>query len=131
MNALRASWGMSAIVWLGFLVLACVALKTPAIIVVAIFALMPDIALIGGFAEKGRLKPERVRLYNTLHTMTYPIALLIIGVIIFALTGWITGGFWPLMLAGAAWFVHIAADRALGFGFRDADGNIVPVGALR
>lgn len=131
MNALRASWGMSAFVWLGFLVLACVALKTPAIILVMIFLAMPDIALVGGFAEKGRLKPERVRLYNTLHTMTYPIVVLIVGMIVFALTGWVNGGFWPLALAGAAWFVHIAADRAFGFGFRDADGNIIPVGALR
>ena len=33
-------------------------------------------------------------------------------------------------LAGAAWFVHIAADRAFGYGFRDADGDIIPVGSV-
>ena len=34
---------------------------------------------------------------------------------------------WPIALAGLAWFVHVAADRAFGYGLRDADGRIIPV----
>lgn len=129
MNFMRVSWGMSALVWFGFIVLACVALGWPAVGIAVLFAVLPDVALIGGFAEQGRLKSERVRLYNTLHSMPVPIAMLVLGAVVFFITGGFDGGFWPLALAGAAWFVHIAADRAFGYGFRDADGDIIPVGS--
>ena len=119
---------MSAVMWGAFVVVGCVAFGWNAVFVAAFFGLMPDIALIGAFVERGRLKPERVKLYNTLHTMTYPVVLLALGIAVFALTGWVNGGFWPLALAGASWFVHIAVDRAFGFGFRDTDGSILPVG---
>ena len=128
MNMLRVTWGLSAVMWFAFVVLTCVALGWQAAYVAMVFAIMPDIALVGGFVERGRLKPGRVKLYNVLHTMTYPIALLAIGIAVFALTGWINGGFWPIALAGATWFVHIATDRALGVGFRDAEGRVLPVG---
>ena len=131
MNALRASWGMSAFVWTGFLVVSCFALGWQAAVVIVVFLLLPDLPLIGGFAEKGKLKPERVDFYNTMHTMTYPIILLVAGAVVFYFTGWLDGGFWGAALAGAAWFVHLAADRAFGFGFRDSRGRVIPVGALR
>ena len=128
MNSLRLVWGMSAAVWLIVIVMACVWWGWPATGVAVLFGLLPDVALIGAFAEQGRLKPSRVRLYNTLHTMTIPIALVVVGVAVFILTGAYESGFWPIALAGLAWFVHVAADRALGFGLRDADGAIIPVG---
>ncbi|GAA2187562.1 hypothetical protein GCM10009786_13040 [Leucobacter alluvii] len=128
MNLMRLSWGMGAAVWFAVTVLVCVALGPAAVIVALAFGLGPDVALIGAFAERGRLKPTRVRLYNTLHTMTLPIVLLVIGSVTFFITGGIDGGFIYIALAGAAWFVHIAADRAFGFGFRDSDGSIIPVG---
>lgn len=128
MNFMRVSWGMSAFVWLAIVVLCCVFWGLPAVVVVVVFGLFPDVALIGGFAEKGRLKPERVRLHNTLHVTTLPVATLVVGVVVMLLTGGFQHGFWALALGGAAWFVHIAVDRALGFGLRDAEGTILPVG---
>ncbi|WP_053383833.1 DUF4260 family protein [Leucobacter celer] len=128
MNFMRVSWGMSALVWFAVIVLCCVFWGWWASLVAVIFGLFPDVALIGAFAGEGRLKPSRVRLYNTLHTMTYPIVLLVVGLIVFLTTGALDGGFWPIALAGVAWFVHIAADRALGFGLRAPDGSIIPVG---
>ena len=125
---MRLSWGMSAAVWFAVIVLVCVALGPVAVVVAIVFGLGPDVALIGAFAERGKLKPGRVRLYNTVHTMTLPVALLAIGIAVFFITGGVTGGYVYVALAGAAWFVHIAADRAFGFGFRDADGTIIPVG---
>lgn len=128
MSLLRVTWGMSAAVWFVVLVLACVWWGWPATCVAVVFGLLPDVSLIGGFAEQGRLKPERVRLYNTLHTMVVPIVMLAAGVVLFIATGAYESGFWGLALAGLAWFVHIAADRAFGFGFRDSNGEILPVG---
>ena len=125
---MRLSWGMGAAVWFAVIVLVCVALGPAAVVVAIVFGLGPDLTLLGAFAECGRLKPGRVRLYNTVHTMTIPIALLVIGLITFFITGGVDGGFVYIALAGAAWFVHIAADRAFGFGFRDSDGSIIPVG---
>ena len=125
---MRLSWGMGAAVWFAVIVLVCIALGPAAVIVALVFGLGPDLTLIGAFAERGRLKPSRVRLYNTAHTMTLPIALLVIGLVTFFITGGIDGGFVHIALAGAAWFVHIAADRAFGFGIRDSDGAIIPVG---
>ncbi|MFA5606722.1 MAG: DUF4260 family protein [Leucobacter sp.] len=128
MNFMRVTWAMSAIVWLVIVVMACLFWGWPALVVVLAFGLFPDIALIGGFAERGRLKPDRVKLYNTLHITTWPIVTIVLGVIIMFVTGGFEGGFWALALGGVAWFVHIALDRALGFGLRDADGTIIPVG---
>ncbi len=127
MGFLRLTWGMSAAVWFVVLVLACIWWGWPATAVAVIFGALPDIALIGAFAGQGCLKPERVRLYNTLHTMTLPIILLAAGLVVFLVTGGYESGFWPIALAGLAWFVHVAADRAFGYGLRDADGRIIPV----
>ena len=128
---------MSAVVWLTAIVLCCVWWGWGATGIAVAFGIMPDIALIGAFAGEGRLKPERVRLYNALHTMAAPIVLLVVGVLVLIVTGGFgsgaeggaPSGFWPLALAGAAWFVHIAADRAFGYGLRAPDGTIIPVGS--
>lgn len=128
MNVLRVTWGMSALVWAGVLVLSCMWWGLPAAFVAIAFLLAPDLSLIGAFAEKGRLKTNYVRLYNSLHNMTMPVVLLGLGVLLFFLTGGFNGGLWQLAIAGLAWFVHIAADRALGFGLRATDGSIIPVG---
>lgn len=125
MGFLRVTWGMSAAVWFVMIILCCVMWGWPAVIIAVVFGLLPDVSLIGAFAEHGRLKPERVKLYNTLHTMTVPLVLLALGVIIFVITGGFENGFWQLALAGLAWFVHIAADRAFGFWLRNADGSIM------
>ncbi|WP_246055744.1 DUF4260 family protein [Leucobacter komagatae] len=118
---------MSALLWLIITVLWCVWFGWPAVTVALIFAILPDFALIGAFASPGRLKPERVAFYNTMHNALIAVGVLAVGFAVFLLTGAMDGGVWALGLAGLAWFVHIAVDRAFGFGRRDTDGSIIPV----
>ncbi|MCS3428168.1 DUF4260 domain-containing protein [Leucobacter aridicollis] len=123
----RVVWGMSALLWLIITVLWCVWFGWPATLVAVIFAILPDIALVGAFASQGKLKPERVAFYNTMHNALIAVGVLVAGFAVFMLTGGMDGGIWAIGLAGLAWFVHIAADRAFGFGRRDVDGSIIPV----
>lgn len=123
----RVIWGMSALLWLVITVLWCAWFGWPAVLVALLFAVLPDIALVGAFASPGKLKPERVAFYNTMHNAIIAVAVLAAGFALFLATGGMDGGIWVVGLAGLAWFVHIAADRAFGFGRRDTDGSIIPV----
>ncbi len=123
----RAMWGMSALVWVVVAVLWCIWWGWPATWVVVAFAVLPDIALIGAFAEPGRLKPERVPFYNLMHNVAVPAAIIAIGFVVLLATGGIAEGVWGIALAGLAWFIHIAVDRVFGFGPRDSEGRIIPV----
>lgn len=123
----RVVWGMSAVLWLIIAVLWCVWFGWPAAGVALVFAILPDVSLIGAFAGGGKLKPERVALYNMFHNAIVAVGVLLAGFAIFLLTGGMDGGFWAIALAGLAWFVHIAIDRAAGFGRRAPDGSIIPV----
>jgi hypothetical protein len=95
------------------------ALLTAAIVVIArdghlwqffVFGAAPDIALIAGAGSglaKGQLHPRAVPLYNALHRFIGPVIL----------------AFVPGFLPGAlAWALHIAVDRAVGYGLRTRDG---------
>ena len=63
------------------------------------------IELVG--LTKGQLHPRAVPLYNALHRFIGPVIL----------------AFVPGFLVGAlAWGLHIAVDRAVGYGLRDRDG---------
>lgn len=123
----RVIWGMTAALWLVIAVLWCVWFGWGAAAVAIVFAILPDVALLGAFAAPGKLRPERVSFYNTMHSVPIAVGVLAVGVAVFLLTGGINGGIWAVGLAGLAWFVHIAADRAFGFGLRAADGSIIPV----
>jgi hypothetical protein len=74
--------------------------------------LVPDLALIAGFAAPGRLKPSRVRAYNVAHSLPGPIVLIALGAV--------TGGL--VLGLGLVWLSHVALDRALGYGLRGRDG---------
>jgi len=79
------------------------------------FAVMPDIALVAGISsglEKGQLHPRAVPLYNALHSFVGPIALGVLGVAL--------GPTW--LAAALAWGMHIAVDRAIGYGMRSPEG---------
>ena len=89
-------------------------------------AVIPDVALIGAFASAGRLRPERVRFYNLLHAPALAVTTTITGALVFLTTHENTA-----LLIGFAWLTHIAVDRACGFGLREADGSIRPVGLPR
>lgn len=81
------------------------------------FAIMPDLGLFAGISsglQKGQLAPRAVPLYNLLHRLVGPAVLAAL-----ALTGVL-----PLIWLSAAlgWALHIAIDRAVGYGLRDANG---------
>ena len=83
------------------------------------FAVMPDIGLLAGISpnlQKGQIHPRAVPLYNALHRLVGPAALLLIGA-----TGAV--GDWALV-AAVAWAAHVAVDRALGYGLRDREGFV-------
>ncbi|CAG7598405.1 DUF4260 family protein [Leucobacter soli] len=127
MNPIRSIWLLAAGLMIAAIVWACIVLGWPATIVAVVFACLPDIALIGAFAEHGRLKPRRVGFYNLLHAPMLGAMLVAAGLAILALPPHT----WIAALAGLAWLAHIAVDRACGFGLRAADGSIVPVGVRR
>jgi hypothetical protein len=81
------------------------------------FALMPDLGLFAGMQrglQKGQLAPRAVPIYNALHRFVGPVVLA-------ALT--LAGVFPALWLSAAlGWALHIAIDRAVGYGLRGADG---------
>jgi len=129
MHLPRPVWALLALLGWAGLVWAGIRWGVPAIIIAVVAGAFPDVALIGAFAEPGRLKPERVRFYNYLHVLPGPLALVAVGLAVFVITGAFEGGSFAVALVGFAWLVHIATDRAAGFGLRDARGEILPVGA--
>ena len=75
-----------------------------------VFGAAPDLALfvgIGSGLAKGQLHPRAVPIYNALHRFPGPIILALVP------------GF---LVAGLAWALHIAIDRAVGYGLRSPDG---------
>ncbi|MBO1901008.1 DUF4260 family protein [Leucobacter weissii] len=127
MNAARLLWFLLAAVLIVAIVAVCIARGWGAALLATVFALLPDIALLGAFAGRGRLKPSRVGFYNLLHAPALAIGLAVLGAPILL----VAAQFWGVLLAGLAWLAHIAVDRAAGFGLRAADGSILPVGGGR
>ncbi len=81
------------------------------------FAVMPDLGLLAGISgglEKGQLAPRAVPIYNALHRLPGPAIL----------AGLTLTGILPQVWLSAAlgWALHIAIDRAVGYGLRDANG---------
>lgn len=115
---------MSAAVWLVVLVMCCFWWGEQAILIAVVVGLLPYATLIGSFAERGRMKTERVRLHNAAFGIGAPMALLAIGIVTLLLTGGFESGTWSVGIAGLAWFVNNAAYRAFGFGPRLDDGTL-------
>lgn len=125
----RILWSLTAVALLVFAVFESVKYGWVAGGVVIAFAVLPDVALLGAFDTPGRLRPGRVRLYNALHTPWAPLAVIAASLALpIPALGWGLREGLELFLAGLAWLLHIAADRALGFGLRAADGTIRRVG---
>lgn len=82
-----------------------------------VFGAGPDLALllgIGSGLARGQLHPRAVPAYNLLHRFWGPIALGVVAVAV---------GLSPAWLVGAlAWALHVAIDRAVGYGLRTPDG---------
>ena len=80
------------------------------------FAIAPDLTLLAGAAPglaRGQLHPRAVPLYNAVHNFLAPAILVVVAFALHA-NGWMAGAL--------AWTAHIAFDRSLGFGLRDAAG---------
>lgn len=78
--------------------------------------LIPDIPLLAGLhhdGTPGRLNPRAVPAYNALHMYFGPVLLAVCAVALGPSAG----------VAAAAWGLHIAVDRALGFGLRTRAGD--------
>jgi Domain of unknown function (DUF4260) len=83
------------------------------------FLIAPDLPLLaglGGKLEPGRLNPRAVPFYNATHRLWEPFLLAVVALLLPSpiRVGWLVGA--------AAWLLHIAVDRLLGFGLRDAQG---------
>ena len=84
---------------------------------VAAFGLGPDVAFLLTLTpglERGRMHPRAVPPYNVLHRPAGPVVL----------AGLALAGVVPsrLIVGALAWGVHIAWDRAIGYGLRSRDG---------
>jgi uncharacterized protein DUF4260 len=80
------------------------------------FAIAPDLSFLAGFGpglQRGQLHPRAVPIYNAVHRLWVP-ALLVVVTFFLHADGWLAGGL--------AWVAHIAFDRSLGFGLRNAEG---------
>ena len=88
---------------------------------VVLFVLLPDSAFLlallpsrGAAPDRGQLPRHVVPVYNLLHHPAGPLALLAVA------GADLVDRFW--LVAGLAWFAHIAVDRAAGYGLRTREG---------
>jgi hypothetical protein len=83
-----------------------------------VFAIAPDLTMFVGAHEggNGRLSSRAVPYYNAAHRPWIPL-LVLVGYSVSPLE-WV-----PIFAAGLGWLLHIAADRAFGYGLRAADGS--------
>ncbi|NRQ36729.1 DUF4260 family protein [Nonomuraea sp. NN258] len=114
----RTAWAALAIFLLAFVVLEVVNHGAPALISAILFVIVPDLTLFIGASEggNGRLSPRAVPFYNFMHRPWIPLAILV-GYS-FGPIDWV-----PLFVMGLAWLLHVAADRAFGYGLRNRDGS--------
>ena len=73
----------------------------------AALILVPDVSMLGYLINRN----VGAATYNLMHTLTFPI-LLLLGAALF--------GNMFLLAVGTIWVVHIGADRALGYGLKYA-----------
>jgi hypothetical protein len=112
----RAAYALLAAALLGALVLELVRHST-GWWQLAVFGAGPDVALLLGIGRglaRGQLHPRAVPLYNALHRFWGPAALA--GV---ALAAGLPRGY---LVGALAWGLHVAVDRAVGYGLRTRDG---------
>jgi hypothetical protein len=84
---------------------------------IAAFGLGPDLALLYGAGpdlDHGQIHPRAVGVYNIAHRLWGPIALAAL-----ASLGVLSVGYF---IGALTWALHVAADRAVGYGLRTRDG---------
>lgn len=126
----RALWALLALFLVGFAIFEGVKYGWVATAILIAFAVLPDIALIGAFSdERPRIRPESVKFYNLMHSPWIPLAIMLVALAPWPSLGWGLRGGLEIFLAGLAWLAHIAVDRAVGYGVRNADGTIRAIDA--
>lgn len=83
----------------------------------AAFGAGPDLAVLlgaGAGLARGQLHPRAVPAYNLLHRLAGPAVLLAAATLAALGPAWV--------VAALAWGLHIALDRALGYGLRTREG---------
>jgi hypothetical protein len=94
-------------------VLLAAAIATGPWYAVAAGAIAPDLTLaLGAGSAPGQLHPRAVPAYNAVHRFWGPATLVAAGALL--------SGAWIAL--GLAWGFHVALDRAVGYGLRDAHG---------
>jgi hypothetical protein len=81
------------------------------------FGAGPDLALLlgaGAGLARGQLHPRAVPAYNLLHRLVGPAALLAAALLAGLGPAWV--------VAALAWALHVAIDRAVGYGLRTKEG---------
>lgn len=111
----RVAYGALALMLLAAIVF-LVREKDVSVWYAVVFAAAPDLALIAGIApglERGQLHPRAVPLYNAVHSLVGPLVLGIASAVWLGL---------PWLAAALASGLHVAVDRAVGYGPRTAAG---------
>ncbi|MBP2330909.1 hypothetical protein JOF56_011294 [Kibdelosporangium banguiense] len=116
--AQRVAWGVLAVFLLAFLVFEVVKHGGATWATALLLLIAPDLTMFIGAGEggNGKLSPKAVPFYNAMHRPWIPLTLLV-GYS-FSNLDWV-----PLFTAGLAWLLHIASDRAFGYGLRASDGS--------
>lgn len=112
----RLGYGLLAVALLGLIVLEY-ARHTVGWWPPVAFGAGPDLALLLGASPglaRGQLHPRAVPLYNLLHRFWGPLALGVAAVAAGLSAAWVVGAL--------AWALHVAIDRAVGYGLRTPDG---------
>lgn len=112
----RLGYGLLALALLGLIVLEY-ARHTVGWWPPVVFGAGPDLALLFGAGSglaRGQLHPRAVPLYNALHRFWGPLALGFVAVAAGLSAAWTVGAL--------AWALHVAIDRAVGYGLRTPDG---------
>ncbi len=81
------------------------------------FIMMPDVAGLTGISTtlaKGQMHPRAVPLYNALHRFVAPVLLGVLAFVEVIPSVW--------LVAALTWSLHIAIDRAVGYGLRTREG---------
>lgn len=132
--AIRLLWALVALLLLGFVIFEAIEHGWVMAGTVIAFVLLPDVTLVGAFDphRRGALLPRRVTFYNAAHRPWAALVLVVVGALapMPGVAG-VDGGGKLVAVAGIAWLLHIASDRAVGYGLRDADGVIRSVGGTR
>ncbi|MFC9431750.1 DUF4260 family protein [Streptomyces sp. NPDC056987] len=122
----RAAWAALFVLLLIFSVFEATKYGGWVIVAALAGAVAPDLSFLAGLAgphqhgphEHGRLPRRAVPVYNLLHRPLFAVVLMFTCLIPESPAVAV-----PLFNFGLAWLVHIAADRALGYGLRAADGR--------